>query len=209
MFLCMFYINILSCVQCRNFTYVMFCTFANNHFRQPPKIVVQQDAANKDGNHIYDELSMYTMLPFHNGKNPTPSPKSDKVVFDTSRVEPPSYQPLPIPQYKSCSASSMNDYHDVRSIREEDCQLHKPQYKSCSASSMNDYRDVKIVREESAQLPKPRYENCSGSSIEKNNDYLIEEDARSIKEEDCEATMTATAQQEPYSRLYHFKEYKI
>ena len=186
----------------------MFYTFTNivNHFRQPPKVVVQ-DAANKDGNHIYDELSMYTMLPFHDGKNPTPSPKSDKVVFDTSHVEPPSYQPLPIPQYKGCSSSSMNEYHDVRSIREEDCHLPKPQYKTCSASSMNEYHDVKSVREESAQLPKPRYESCSGSSIEKYIDYHIEEDARSIKEEDCKAAMAA--QQEPYSRLYHFKEYKM
>ena len=179
-----------------------------HYFRQPPKVVVQSPPDNKDGNHIYDELSMYTMLPFHDGKNATPSPKSDKVVFDTSRVEPPSYQPLPIPQYKSCSASSMNDYHDVRSVREEGCKL--PQHKNCgSASSMNEYHDIKSVREESSQLPKPRYESCSGSSIEKYNDYRIEEDARSINEEDCKAAMTAKAQQEPYSRLYHFKEYKI
>jgi len=150
------------------------------------------------------------MLPFHEGKNPTPSPKSDKVVFDTSRAEPPSYQPLPILQYKSCSASSMNDYHDVRSIKEDDCQLHKPQYKSCgSASSMNGYHDMKSVREESSQLPKPRYESCSGSSVEQYNDYRIEEDARSINEEDCKAAITMKSQQEPYSRLNHFKECKI
>ena len=151
---------------------------------------------------------MYTMLPFHDGKNPTPSPRSDKVVFDTARVEPPSYQPLPASQHTSCSASSMNDYHDFKSIREEDSQLLKPQCKSCSHTSMNDYHDVKI-KEGNTQLPKARYESCSASSIEKYNDYRIEEDARSINEEDCKTAMTTTEQQEPYSKLYHFKEYKI
>lgn len=63
----------------------------------------------------------------------TPSPKSDKVIFDTQGIEPPSYQPLPEPRYQSCSATSIakfnqsNDYYiekeDARSIKDADCQF--------------------------------------------------------------------------------------
>ena len=64
--------------------------------------------------------------------NKTPSPKSDKVIFDTKGNEPPGYQLLPAPRYESCSATSIaksnhsNDYYteeDVRSINENDCQF--------------------------------------------------------------------------------------
>ena len=110
---------------------------------------------NKDTGHIYDELSMFTMIPPLAVKNATPSPKSGKVVFDTSRVQPPSYQPLPKPHYESCSTSSMekcNDYHierDVRSIKDEDCYFSKPHYESCNASSKeecNDYQSGEDTR---------------------------------------------------------------
>ena len=136
---------------------------------------------NKDTGHIYDELSMFTMIPPLAVKNATPSPKSGKVVFDTSRVQPPSYQPLPKPHYKSCSASSMekcNDYHierDVRSIKDEDCYFLKPHYESCNASSK---------------------EEC--------NDYQSGEDTRSITDENCQK-MTDRTEHEPYSKLVHHK----
>ena len=64
--------------------------------------------------------------------NKTPSPKSDKVIFDTKGMEAPGYQPLPVPRYESCSATSIarsnhsNDYYieeDARSIKDTDCQL--------------------------------------------------------------------------------------
>ena len=81
--------------------------------------------------------------------NKTPSPKSDKVIFDTKGIEPPDYQPL----------------------------------------------------------PKPRYESCSATSIEKSNDYYIEDDVRSIKEEHGKSTFSneQKKQYEPYCKLYHFK----
>ena len=104
---------------------------------------------NEDVNHIYDELSMFTIDP--SIINKTPSPKSDKVIFDTKKIEPPAYQPL----------------------------------------------------------PKPRYENCSLTSIEKSNnsnEYTIEEDVRSINEEDCTTALGKTQKQpEQYCKLYHFK----
>ena len=98
---------------------------------------------------------MYTMLNIRSGKTSalTPSPKSDKVIFDTKGNEPPAYRPL----------------------------------------------------------PKPRYESCSLTSIEKSNnslsnDYYIEEDARSIKEVDCECALEKTSKQdEPYLKLFHLK----
>jgi len=79
----------------------------------------------------------------------TPSPKSDKVIFDTKETEPPDYQPL----------------------------------------------------------PEPRYESCSATSIEKShNDYCIEEDARSIKDADCQFALEKSPKQyEPYSKLHHIK----
>jgi len=55
-------------------------------------------------------------------------------------------------------------------------------------------------------LPKPCYESCSANSIEKSNDYYIEEDVRSIKEEHCESTFSKEQKQyESYCTLYHFK----
>ena len=75
---------------------------------------------------------MYTML---NAKTATsaktPSPKSDKVIFDKGN-EPPGYQSLPAPhaRYESCSLTSIaksnhsNDYsieEDARSIKDGDC----------------------------------------------------------------------------------------
>ena len=93
---------------------------------------------------------MYTML---NTKTTmpakTPSPKSDKVIFDTKGNEPPGYQSLPAPRYESCSATSIaksnhsNDYYideDVRSIKDEDCEFalekikeqeHEENFKEC------------------------------------------------------------------------------
>ena len=74
---------------------------------------------------------MYTMLNIRgsiSAKNP--SPKSDKVIFDTKGSEPPTYQSLPEPRYQSCSATSIekshNDYYieeDAMSIKDADCQL--------------------------------------------------------------------------------------
>ena len=71
---------------------------------------------NHPNDHIYNELDMYTMF---NAKTATsaktPSPKSDKVIFDTIGIEP--HQSLPVPCYESCSATSIaksnhsNDYH--------------------------------------------------------------------------------------------------
>ena len=90
-------------------------------------------STNEDPDHVYDELSTFTMkhldLP---NVNKTPSPKSDKVIFDTKKIETPGYQPLPVPRYESCSAISIaksnhsNDYYieeDARSIKDTDCQL--------------------------------------------------------------------------------------
>ena len=62
----------------------------------------------------------------------TPSPKSDKVIFDTKGNEPPGYQSLPAPRYERCSATSIaksnlsNDYYieeDARSIEDKDCEF--------------------------------------------------------------------------------------
>ena len=79
---------------------------------------------------------MYTMLNAKTATSPkTPSPKSDKVIFDTKGNEPPGYQSLPAPRYESCRLSatsiaksnhSTNDYHieeDARSIKDEDCEF--------------------------------------------------------------------------------------
>ena len=65
---------------------------------------------------------------------------------------------------------------------------------------------------------EPRYQSCSATSIAKSahsNDYYVEkEDARSIKDEDCQFTLGKTIEQqeksskemhESYSKLYHFK----
>ena len=93
---------------------------------------------------------MYAML---NAKTAisakTPSPKSDKVIFDTKGIEPPGYQSLPAPRYESCSATSIaksnhsNDYYieeDARSIKDEDCEFalekikeqdHEEKFKEC------------------------------------------------------------------------------
>ena len=87
---------------------------------------------NEDTDHVYDELSAFTMKHINPSFNKTPSPKSDKVIFDTKEIEPPGYQSLPAPRYESCSATSIaksnhsNDYYieeDVRSIKENDCQF--------------------------------------------------------------------------------------
>ena len=88
-------------------------------------------STNEGTDHIYDELSLFTMKHMDPSiVNKTPSPKSDKVIFDTKGIEPPAYQPLPIPRYESCSTTSVarsnhsNDYHieeDARSITDTDC----------------------------------------------------------------------------------------
>lgn len=81
-------------------------------------------------------------------------------------------------------------------------------------------------------LAEPRYQSCSATSIAKSNhsnDYYIEEDVRSIKDEDCQFTSEKaieeheekiteqyeektieqreenSKEQEPYSKLHHFK----
>ena len=86
---------------------------------------------NHPDDHIYNELDMYTMFNAKTATSPkTPSPKSDKVIFDTIGIEP--HQSLPVPRYESCSATSIaksnhsNDYHieeDARSIKDEDCEF--------------------------------------------------------------------------------------
>ena len=64
--------------------------------------------------------------------NKTPSPKGDKVIFDTKASEPPDYQSLPAPRYESCSSNSIaksnlsNNYcieEDARSINDGDCNF--------------------------------------------------------------------------------------
>ena len=114
----------------------------------------------KPDDHIYDELEMYAKLNVKTIMSAkTPSPKSDKVVFDTQGVEPPTYQPLPEPRYQSCSATSI-----------------------AKSTHSNDY-------------------------------YIEKEDAKSIKDEDCKFTPEKTMEQheeiskeqEPYSKLCHFK----
>ena len=154
------------------------------------------------------------MLPPLAAKNATPSPKSDKVVFDTSRIQPPSYQSLPKPRYETCSASSMekcNDYHietDARSIKDEDCYSSKPQYECCSASSMEKCNDNlaegnKNTERDDDQFSMPRYESCSASSIEKYSDYRSKKEALSSEEENCRKT--SKEEHEPYSKLFHHK----
>ena len=76
---------------------------------------------------MYAKLNEKTIM-----STKTPSPKSDKVVFDTQGVEQPTYLPLSEPRYQSCSATSIaksthsNDYYiekeDARSIKDEYCQ---------------------------------------------------------------------------------------
>ena len=92
---------------------------------------------NEGIDHVYDELSTFTMKHMDPLFNKTPSPKSDKVIFDTKEIEPPVYQSLPAPRYESCSATSIaksnhsNDYYieeDARSIKENDCQFSSKQY---------------------------------------------------------------------------------
>ncbi|XP_065898899.1 uncharacterized protein [Dysidea avara] len=186
------------------------------HKRSPKMPKKPMSCDNKDPGHIYDELSMFTMIPPLAAKNATPSPKSDKVVFDTSRVQPPSYQPLPKPRYESCSAASMekyNDYHierDVRSIKDEDCYFSKPQYENCNACSTekcNDYhieKDIRSTKKEDGHFSMPQYESCSATSIEKYDDYRIGEDTRSITDENCQKMIDKT-ELEPYSKLVHHK----
>ena len=114
----------------------------------------------KPDDHIYDELEMYAKLKEKTIMSAkTPSPLSDKVVFDTQGVESPAYQPLPEPCYQSCSATSI-----------------------AKSTHSNDY-------------------------------YIEKEDAKSIKDEDCKFTPEKTMEQheeickeqEPYSKLCHFK----
>ena len=76
---------------------------------------------------------MYSMLNTKTATSAkTPSPKSDRVIFDTKGSEPPGYQSLPPPRYESCSTSSIaksthsNDYYieeDAKSIKDEDCEF--------------------------------------------------------------------------------------
>ena len=66
-------------------------------------------------------------------------------------------------------------------------------------------------------FPASRYESCSATSIAKSNhsnDYYIEEDARSIKNEDCEFALEKIKEQEHeenfkecerYCKLKHLK----
>ena len=128
------------------------------------ELEISKDSNTKQDDHIYDELdlTMYEKLNTAaiTTSNKTPSPKSDKLIFDTKGIEPPAYQPLPDPRYQSCSATSIAKF------------------------SIND------------------------------NDYCIKEDARSIKDEDCEFAsdkMTEKHQEEiskeheQYSKLHHFK----
>ena len=195
-----------------SYPYIYF----NLTYRSPKMPKKPMSCDNKDPGHIYDELSMFTMIPPLAAKNATPSPKSDKVVFDTSRVQPPSYQPLPKPRYESCSAASMekyNDYHierDVRSIKDEDCYFSKPQYENCNACSTekcNDYhieKDIRSTKKEDGHFSMPQYESCSATSIEKYNDYRIGEDTRSITDENCQKMIDKT-ELEPYSKLVHHK----
>ena len=80
---------------------------------------------------IYDDLNTFTMKHMDPSFiNKTPSPNSDKVIFDTKASEPPSYQSLPASRYESCSTNSIaksnpsNDYYieeDARSIKDGDC----------------------------------------------------------------------------------------
>ena len=99
------------------------------------KSEVNKDSFIKTDDHIYDELDTYAKL---NEKTIMPdsvkmrSPKSDKVIFDTSIIEPPTYQSLAEPRYQSCGAISIarsnlsNDCHieeDVKSIKDKDCQF--------------------------------------------------------------------------------------
>ena len=89
--------------------------------------------------------------------------------------------------------------------------------KSLSPKSDKVIFDTKGIEPPAYQsLPKPRYESCSATSIAKStnsNDYYIEEDARSIKDEDCQFSFEKISkeneenskQDEPYCKLYHFK----
>ena len=96
---------------------------------------MNKDSFIKTDDHIYDELDAYAKLnekTITSGSVKMPSPKSDKVIFDTSGIEPPTYQSLAEPRYQSCGAISIarsnlsNDYHideDAKSIKDEDCQF--------------------------------------------------------------------------------------
>ena len=194
------------------------CVFLTNHIihlkiitafvfishRSPNK---SMSSDHKDHGHIYDELSLFTLAV----KNATPSPKSDKVVFDTSCVQP-CYQPLPKPRYESME--KCNNYHiekDDVSIKDEDCHLTKPHYECCSASSTekcNDYhieRDIRSTEEEDGHFPFPQYKICSASSTE--NDYHTGEDIRSATKDEGYQKMIdkVKTEHEPYSKLVHRK----
>ena len=98
------------------------------------KLKIGKDSNTKPDDHIYDELHLYATL---NAKTDTstksPSPKSDKVIFDTQGIEPPVYQQFPEPRYQICSTTSIaksdnsNDYYiekeDARSIKDVDCKF--------------------------------------------------------------------------------------
>ena len=94
-----------------------------------------KDSKAKPDYHIHNELDMYAMLNAKTAMSAkAPSPKSDKVIFDTKGDEPPAYQSLPAPRYESCSATSIaksnhsDDYYieeDARSIKDEDCEIEK------------------------------------------------------------------------------------
>ena len=94
------------------------------------KSKISKDSS-KPNDHIYDELDMYTML---NAKTTmstkTPSPKSDKVIFDAKGNEPPGYQSLPAPRYEDCSNPSLSKSNvsnsiepDAESIKDGDCEF--------------------------------------------------------------------------------------
>ena len=96
---------------------------------------MNKDTFIKTDYHIYDELDAYSKLnakPVKYDSVKIPSPKSDRVIFDTSGIEPPTYQSLPEPRYQSCGTISTarsnlsTDCHieeDAKSIKDEDCQL--------------------------------------------------------------------------------------
>ena len=97
-----------------------------------------KNSRNKPNDHIYDELDMYTMLNAKTASSTkTPSPKSDKVIFDTKGNEPPGYQSIPAPRYEDCSNPSLAKFNlsndnsnkpvadsesDAESIKDEDCE---------------------------------------------------------------------------------------
>ena len=66
-----------------------------------------------NNDHAYNELDMSTVLNVKIAMPAkSPDPKTDKMIFDTKGIEPPTYQPLPKLQYENFSTEKTSKQHE-------------------------------------------------------------------------------------------------